>query len=159
MHGEVISQDTNGSTATACVDIRGRQDVVELVTDFYSRAFADRLLGPVFVDIAKMDLAAHLPIISDFWETVLFHTRSYTRNALQPHLRLHAEADLTPAHFERWLALWQDTVDERHVGAKAELAKLQAARIAYSMCRRITGRTSAGLEQSIGRQGRSALDG
>lgn len=131
-------------------DIRDRQDIAELLTAFYGRTFADDLLGRIFVDIAKMDLAVHLPIICDFWETVLFHSGRYRRNALQPHLRLHAEADLTPAHFERWLALWHASVDDRHAGAKAELAKLQATRIAYTMCRRITGHTSAMLEVGLG---------
>ncbi|MGH3985522.1 MAG: hypothetical protein ACRDST_23275 [Pseudonocardiaceae bacterium] len=42
-------------------------------------------------------------------------------------------------HFERWLALWTATVDERHGGEKAELAKIQAARIAGSISRRLRG--------------------
>jgi hypothetical protein len=80
---------------------------------------------------------------------VLFHTGQYRRNALHPQLLLHAKVDLAPAHFDRWVALWCATVDDRHTGAKADLAKLQATRIAYSMCRRITGRSSAKLEQAV----------
>lgn len=140
-------------TAGPRADIRGRTDVLELVGEFYGRAFADELLGPVFVDVAQMDLAAHLPIIGDFWQTVLFHTGEYRRNTLEPHLRLHAQTELTSAHFERWLALWCATVDDRYAGVTAEQAKLQAARIAYSMCQRITGRASAPLEQAA-RRGR-----
>lgn len=124
-------------------DIAGRDDLVGLLRDFYGRAFRDALLGPVFVDIARMDLDAHLPVICDFWLTVLFRAGSYRRNALQPHLRLHMRANLVPAHFERWLMLWRTTVDDRHAGPKAELAKLQAARIAGAMSRRITGATPA----------------
>lgn len=120
-------------------DIANRDDLAMLLTDFYGRAFGDDLLGPVFVDIAQMDLAAHLPVICDFWETVLFHGAQYRRNALVPHLRLHATAHLTPAHFDRWLMLWLATVDDRHLGPTAERAKLQATRIAGSMSRRITG--------------------
>ena len=52
-------------------DLRGRGDVEALVREFYPRAFADRLLGPVFIDVARMDLPAHLPVMCDFWETVL----------------------------------------------------------------------------------------
>jgi hemoglobin len=70
---------------------------------------------------------------------VLFRSGQYRANALAPHLRLHRKAHLTPAHFERWLTLWRATVDERHAGAKADLAKLQATRIAGAMSRRITG--------------------
>lgn len=118
-------------------DLADRDDIVALLRDFYGRAFRDELLGPVFVDVARLDLEAHLPVMCDFWQTVLFRAGTYRGNALQPHLRLHARAHLTAAHFDRWLALWCATVDERHVGAKAELAKVQAARIAGSMNRRI----------------------
>ena len=44
---------------------------------------------------------------------------------------------LTPAHFARWLALWSATIDARHAGEKAELAKVQADRIAGSIRRRL----------------------
>ncbi|MGH8862866.1 MAG: group III truncated hemoglobin [Jatrophihabitantaceae bacterium] len=116
-------------------------DIVALLRDFYGRAFHDELLGPIFVDVARMDLEAHLPVMCDFWQTVLFRAGSYRRNALHPHQRLHAHANLTPDHFARWLALWQATVDDRHAGPKAELAKLQSARIAAAMSRRIIGQT------------------
>jgi hemoglobin len=120
-------------------DIASREDIIGLLRDFYGRAFNDELLGPVFIDVAHMDLDMHLPAMCDFWQTVLFHTGSYRRNALRPHQRLHARANLTPTHFARWLVLWQATVDDRHAGPKAELAKLQARRIAGAMCRRVTG--------------------
>lgn len=120
------------------VDIAKRDDILELLRDFYGRAFRDELLGPVFVDVADMDLDAHLPVIADFWDTVLFHSGSYRRNALAPHQRLHALVPLTPAHFAQWLALWTSTVDDRHAGPKAELAKLQGRRIAGAMSRRLT---------------------
>lgn len=120
-------------------DITGRADIADLLTDFYGRACDDDLLGPVFVDIAHLDLTAHLPAMCDFWETVLFRTGAYRRNALTPHRRLHERAYLTPSHFDRWLALWCATVDDRHAGEKADLAKLQATRIAGAMCRRLTG--------------------
>lgn len=139
--------DTHDGTTTPRRDITGRDDIVKLLTNFYGRAFGDDLLGPVFVDIARMDLAEHLPVICDFWETALFGSGQYRRNALQPHLRLHTKAHLTPAHFDRWLILWHTTVDHRHVGGKAELAKLQATRIAGSMSRRIVGHSSSRLEQ------------
>src|SRR6185437_14004954 len=136
-------------TSASRHDIRGQQDLLELLTDFYGRTFTDDILRPVFIDVAKMDLGTHLPIICTFWQTLLFHTGQYRRNALHPHLLLHAKVELAPAHFDRWVALWCDTVDDRRAGAKADLAKLQATRIAYSMCRRITGRSSAKLEQAV----------
>lgn len=129
-------------------DILSRDDIAGLLTDFYGRAFTDDLLGPVFVNIARMDLGAHLPVMCDFWQTVLFHTGQYRRNALAPHLQLQAKTQLTPAHFERWLRLWSATVDERHAGAKAELAKVQADRMAGAMSRRLAEGATASVRSS-----------
>lgn len=53
-------------------DLADRDDVEVLVRRFYTRAFADPLLGPIFHDIAQMDLEARLPVMCDFWQTVLF---------------------------------------------------------------------------------------
>ncbi|MFY9806763.1 MAG: group III truncated hemoglobin [Pseudonocardiaceae bacterium] len=118
-------------------DITDREDIAGLVTAFYRRAFADECLGPIFVDIAQMDLPAHLPVMCDFWESVLLRAGLYHRNALAPHLQLNTQVELTPPHFARWLELWTATVDERHTGEKAELAKVQATRIAGSLTRRL----------------------
>jgi hemoglobin len=126
-------------------DIANREDISPLLAEFYRRAFADDLLGRVFVDIARVDLSAHLPVICDFWETALLRAGRYRHNALRPHVVLDAEAKLTPAHFARWLALWAATVDARHAGEKVELAKVQATRIAGSMSRRLRGQLATEL--------------
>lgn len=64
-------------------------------------------------------------------------------SALHPHQRVHARGHLSPAHFDRWLALWCAAVDDRYAGPTAELAKVQATRIVGAMSRRITGQEPA----------------
>lgn len=59
----------------------------------------------------------------------------YRRNALQAHTNLYAASPLRAEHFACWLALCTDTVND-HSSVKAELAKLQAERIAESISRR-----------------------
>jgi len=49
------------TAGTPSRDIADREDIAGLVTAFYRRALADDILGPIFVDIAQMDLPAHLP--------------------------------------------------------------------------------------------------
>jgi hemoglobin len=127
-------------------DLKDRDDVALLVGEFYRRAFADPLIGHIFTHIARMDLARHLPIMCDFWETVLFRPGLYRRNALQLHLMLNARFPLQQEHFERWLTLWVGTVDEHFAGEKADLAKVQATRIAGSIHRRLQGRSGSDFE-------------
>ncbi|WP_219732654.1 group III truncated hemoglobin [Leifsonia shinshuensis] len=127
-------------------DLRSRDDVERLVVEFYRRAFADPLIGPIFTDIAHMDLGAHLPIMCDFWETVLFRAGVYRRNALQVHRDLHALTPLLPEHFDRWLLVWNGAVDDLFAGEKAQLAKVQADRIAGSIGRRLAGSSGSGFE-------------
>ncbi|CAB4891367.1 MAG: hypothetical protein F2806_01995 [Actinobacteria bacterium] len=124
-------------------DITTRDDISDLVVAFYNNAFLDDLLGPVFTDVAKLDLDMHLPIMCDFWETVLFRAGKYQRNALQVHAALHRKSALTPEHFGRWLDIWTATVDAMFAGEKADLAKLQATRIAWSMSRRLMGESGS----------------
>ena len=125
-------------------DVADRDDIEGLVRDFYTRAFADPLLGPVFTDVAQMDLEAHLPVMCDFWETVLLGTGTYRRNAMAPHVALHTQAPMGPGHFRRWLELWNATVDDRHTGERAQRAKDRAAGIAASMRRRVVEGGGAG---------------
>ena len=44
---------------------------------------------------------------------------------------------LRSGHFERWLVLWRDTVDELFAGERAELAKAHAERVARAFHSRL----------------------
>ena len=118
------------------MDIRDRADLDGLLRAFYARVFDDPLLARIFI-AAHMDLEEHLPAIGDFWEKVLFNTAVYNGRAMEVHRRLHRREPLTAAHFSRWIQLWDDTVDARHDGPVAELAKAHAARIAVAIQRNL----------------------
>ncbi|WP_125105932.1 MULTISPECIES: group III truncated hemoglobin [Gulosibacter] len=127
-------------------DLSDRADVERLVSTFYLSAFEDPLIGPIFTDVAKLDLDHHLPIMCDFWETVLWNAGKYRRNALQLHFALHTKHPLGEEHFERWLDLWTNNLDAQFSGPIADRAKLQATRIAGSMQRRLAGRSGSDFE-------------
>jgi hemoglobin len=110
-------------------DIETRADCERLVRTFYGRALEDPIIGWIFVDVAKLDLDAHVPVIASFWETILLGARSYSGGAFRPHAELHMRVGLRPGHFERWLGLWRATVDELFAGPRAELAKAHAERV------------------------------
>jgi hemoglobin len=111
-------------------DIEQRSDCERLVRAFYERALADPVIGWIFVDVAKLDVEAHVPQIASFWETILLGARSYSGGAFRPHAALNARVRLRAGHFERWLWLWRGTVDELFAGERAELAKAHAERVA-----------------------------
>jgi hemoglobin len=124
-------------------DIESRGDCERLVRAFYSRALVDPMIGWIFVDVAKLDLETHLPRIASFWETILLGSRSYAGNAFAPHAALNEQVRLRPGQFERWLALWRETVDELFAGENAELAKVHALRVARAFQRRLAGAAEA----------------
>ena len=104
-------------------DINTRTDIEKLVNDFYGKVQNDQLLGPVF---SHVDWAHHLPVMYDFWSSILLGDQSYRGNPLQKHLPLPIEGK----HFDRWLKLFKETVNENFAGEKAEEVKMRAESIA-----------------------------
>jgi hemoglobin len=119
-------------------DLADRADVEHLVRAFYAEALADDLLAPLF-RAAGFDLETHLPVMVDFWTTVLLRSGAYRRDPLAPHVALAALTPLTGDHFAAWLALWARTVDALFAGARADAAKTQAVRIGASIRRHLEG--------------------
>lgn len=117
---------------TGLPDIETREDCERLVRSFYGRAMSDPIIGFIFTDVAKLDLEAHVPEITSFWETVLLGAKTYDRSAFDPHATLNAKVTLRAGHFERWLALWGDAIDELFAGDRATAAKAHAMRVAYA---------------------------
>ena len=123
-------------------DIETREDCERLVRAFYGRALEDPIIGFIFTDVARLDLEAHVPTITSFWETMLLDAKSYDRGAFHPHAALHAKVELRPGHFEAWLTLWYATVHELFAGPRAELAKATAYRLAGAFQSRLAGHAS-----------------
>jgi hemoglobin len=141
------------SLSTELCDIEDRADCERLVRTFYARALVDPIIGWIFVEVAKLDLEAHVPQITSFWETILLGARSYTGGAFAPHAALNARVKLRTGHFERWLALWHDTIDELFVGERAELAKTHAVRVAQAFQRRLQAPPAAAESSTAGGDG------
>ena len=117
-------------------DIQTREDIDLLMHVFYKQALVDDVIGYIFTDVAKLDLEHHLPIIGDFWESLLFGTGSYAshgRNPLLVHKELDAKSSLNREHFERWLEIFTATVDDLFAGERADHIKVRAVAIAARM--------------------------
>jgi hemoglobin len=56
---------------------------------------------------------------------------------------------LRSGHFERWLVLWRETVDELFAGERAELAKAHALRVARAFHGRLEAMTAEPFSGSL----------
>ncbi|BBK43243.1 preprotein translocase subunit TatC [Allostella vacuolata] len=98
-----------------------------LVDAFYSAVRADPLLGPIFLkQVADWDV--HLGHMREFWSSVALLTGRYHGRPMAPHIRLALET----AHFDRWLALFEETALRECPPAAAAHFLERAYRIAES---------------------------
>ena len=114
-------------------DLGSREHIEFFVDRFYERMLADEQLAPIFVDVAQIDLAVHLPHIKDYWCKLLLGDAEYRRHTMDIHRQLHSKRALQAQDFERWLSFFAATVDDYFVGERAERAKQVAASIAANM--------------------------
>ena len=103
--------------------IESRADIKVLVDVFYTKVKDDALLGPVFSHVHWPD---HLNTMYSFWASLLLGEATYRGNPLQKHLPLSINA----SHFEGWLRIWRETIDELFTGEIAEEAKMRGHAIA-----------------------------
>ncbi len=120
-------------------DIRFRSDIEQLINTFYDQVKSDPVIGYIFNDVAKVDWPKHLPIMYDFWEFLLLQGKNYQGNPIQKHFDLHAHHPLKAEHFDRWLEIFQKSVDDLFAGPVADDAKLRAMIIAETWKPKFTG--------------------
>jgi len=114
-------------------DIENRKDIEHLVNEFYTKVLKDDKIGFFFNQIADIDWEKHFPIMYDFWETLLFDTMKYKGNPMTKHIVLSKKEPMTSEHFERWLFLWNQTVNQHFTGDRATEAIKRAKMIADLM--------------------------
>jgi len=114
-------------TMSEMKDISTAEDVKTFVDDFYTRVRQDELLAPVFKQRIPNDedWPPHLEIIENFWNTVLFAIPAYRGNPFPKHVGLGIEA----MHFDRWIQLFHQTIDDHFSGPKANEAKEKAVKM------------------------------
>lgn len=106
------------------------QQLETLIPAFYERVRADAVLGPVF-DGAIHDWPHHLNKLVAFWSSVMLTSGRYKGSPMQAHL-MHRDA-ITPAMFDRWLALWGETTADLLPADLAGEMQARAARIGESL--------------------------
>ncbi len=99
-----------------------------LVRRFYEKVRADAMLGPVF-EARIRDWEPHLQRMCAFWSSVALMTGRYHGTPMAKHLPLPIDAE----HFDRWLALFEETARETCPAKAADHFIERARRIAESL--------------------------
>jgi hemoglobin len=107
---------------TAKKEISDDRDIRLLVDTFYNRAKNDDLLAPIFADRFRYH---GLDPLYTYWQTILADEDPQVEIPFPK----HADLPLTHQHFDRWLSLFHQTVDDLFIGAVAEKAKFRAIRM------------------------------
>lgn len=101
-----------------------------LVEHFYASIRDDDLLGPIFAGKIS-DWAAHLARMKDFWASVTMQSSRFRGNPMIKHIAI---GNLDSPHFDRWLTLWNQSVDQIVTNPEAaEQFRSAAQRIARSL--------------------------
>lgn len=95
-----------------------REAIELLVNSFYTKVKHDELLAPIFNNVQYFSWNTHIPVMINFWETLLLGTASYKGNTMQKHITLHRHTPLTAELFDRWKLLFYATLEEYFEGEK-----------------------------------------
>lgn len=114
-------------------DIEEREELEVFLRAFYKKAFADELIGHFFTEVVPLDLKTHIPVIANFWESVVFDKPSYRKNVMEVHQHIDHLSKIKKEHLDRWVKIFTETLDENFEGGKTELMKQRARSIATLM--------------------------
>ena len=107
-------------------EITNIEDIKRLVDEFYIKVRRDELLKDIFNSVIQDRWSEHLEKMVHFWQTVLLEEHTYYGSPFIPHAQLPVEK----SHFDQWLKLFNETIDEHFIGEKAKKAKWQGERMA-----------------------------
>ena len=75
-------------------DITTRADIEKLIVQFYEAVKKDPTIGFIFTDAIPINWEHHIPLIVDFWETILLDNMVYKKNAMEVHYDLNKKIPL-----------------------------------------------------------------
>lgn len=107
-------------------EIQNLDQIKLLVDSFYAKVREDDLLGPIFEKVIQDRWPEHLEKMYRFWQSILLEEQTYFGSPFGPHAKLPVSKE----HFDRWIGLFHQTVDENLTGEKADDAKWRAAKMA-----------------------------
>ena len=117
-------------------DITNLEDIKLFVNEFYDKVQQDDVIGPVFTSVIK-DWGPHLEKMYLFWNAALFGIPGFKGNPFAK----HAPLPINSEHFDRWLLLFNETIDANFEGKVAMDAKNRAQLMAFMFLSRLQNMT------------------
>ena len=114
-------------------NIKNIEDIKLLVDSFYNKVKKDSIIGYIFNEVIEVNWENHLPKMYRFWETILFNKASFKGNPMLKHILINTKERLKQEHFDRWVVLWNETINENFTGSIAEQAKQRGQSIGQLM--------------------------
>jgi len=115
-------------------DIETLEHVKLMVDTFYDKVRRDPLLSDIFDSRIGDHWPEHLGKMYRFWQTVLLDEHTYYGSPFVPHAKL----PVSGGHFDQWVKLFSESVDDLFEGEKATKAKWQGQRMAEMFHSKIT---------------------
>lgn len=119
-------------------DICNRKDIEFLIDTFYTKVIKDETIGYFFTNVIELNWEKHIPIMYDFWETILFDKIKYKGNPIVKHIELNKKSELNSKHFDQWILLWEVIIKQHFKGEKASEAIKRASLMKELMLYKIT---------------------
>jgi hemoglobin len=114
-------------------DIESKEDIALVVSQFYEKLLTDETIGHFFTEVITLDLQQHLPVIISFWDSMLLGANTYKGNPMTRHFELNSRSTMERTHFDRWLQIWEETINEYFAGKVADEAIARSRSIALLM--------------------------
>lgn len=109
------------------------EHIETLVKNFYLKIQFDDVLGPIFNHVAQVDWDHHIPLLCQFWNSIMLKTKEYRGNAFRKHVMLAEKIPLTHEHFDRWLTYFREEAFRHLPSSSAQDIIAKASVIAESL--------------------------
>ncbi len=115
-------------------DIEGRDDLYQILRDFYELLMDDENLSPFFKKFRDQQvLTQHLHDLVEFWDGALFYSGNYGKNVMDIHRKIHLTRPIGNLHVDSWINLFEAAVDSNFTGEVSDTLKNRARSIATVM--------------------------
>lgn len=129
-----MSEPTGGSVPLQ--DTITEDNIETMVYTFYARIRRHEVLGPVFNGRLEGRWKLHQENMVDFWSNVLLRTGRYFGNPLVKHRKV---STIERGHFDDWLVLFRETLDDIYTPEMVEVIHLAARRMAGGLTHGLFG--------------------